>query len=168
MPRSVRFSQISASAGPIPRVDDTQARLPSSVRSDSKRVDQRSAESVEDVAHIRERFGLQASHDHRYRLAQFGARLPRAHGVLHYRYNMIQSDVKLIIDFPPPTSKRYHADASRLLPFRDCEAKASIVPRAIFRTDRTRTREIRFKNRRLLLRLSGYWRFVKANNHFAR
>lgn len=76
--------KISASAGPIPRVDDTQARLPGSVRSDSKRVDQRGAESVEDVARVREGFGFQASHDHRYRLAQFGPGLPRAHGVLHY------------------------------------------------------------------------------------
>ena len=124
--------QISASAGPIPRVDDTQARLPSPVRSDSKRVDERSAESVEDVAHIRERFGFQASHHHRRRLAQFSARLPRAHRVLHYRYNVIQSDVKLIIDFLPPTSKRYRADASTACyAFRDCEAEASVVPRAI-------------------------------------
>lgn len=131
--------QISAFVRPISRVDDTQARLPSSVRSDFKRVDQRGAESVENVAHIRERFGFQASHDYRYRLAQFGARLPRAHSVLHYRYNIIQSDVKLIIDFLPPTSKRYHADASRLLPrFPDCEVEAFIVSRAISNREHVR------------------------------
>lgn len=113
--------QISASVGPISRVDDTQARLSSSIRPNSKRIDQCSSESVEDIAYISERFGFQTSHDHWHSLAQFSACMPWAHSVLYYRYNMIQNDVKVIIDFLLPTSRQYRAGASRLLHFVICE-----------------------------------------------
>lgn len=109
------FFQILASAWPISRVDNTQTRLSSLVRPDFNCLNECSAKSVENAAHIGERFWFQTSHDHRHSLAQFGTRLSGAHSVLHYRYNMIQSDVKVIIDFFPPTSGQYRADGYYVL-----------------------------------------------------
>lgn len=95
--------QIFAFARSIPSVDHFETRLSSPIGSDSECIGERFLEGAENFAHIGERFRFEATHDRGHRLAQFGPRLPGTHRLLHYRYNIIQSDVKVIIDFLPPT-----------------------------------------------------------------